>query len=64
LLIINYQLLIMLTEQTQKIMGYFIEEAKDHFNIIEQGLLNLWQTLEGPELLQELFRSAHCVIMF
>ncbi len=29
----------MQTEQTQKIMGYFIEEAKDHLNIIEQGLL-------------------------
>ena len=51
----------MLTEQTQKIMGYFIEEAKDHLNIIEQGLLNLQQTLEDPELLQELFRAAHSV---
>lgn len=51
----------MLTEQTQKIMGYFIEEAKDHLNIIEQGLLNLQQTLEDPELLQEIFRAAHSV---
>lgn len=51
----------MLTEQTQKIMGYFIEEAKDHLNIIEQGLMNLQQTLEDPELLQELFRAAHSV---
>jgi chemotaxis protein histidine kinase CheA/CheY-like chemotaxis protein len=51
----------MLTEQTQKIMGYFIEEAKDNLNIIEQGLLNLQQTLEDPELLQELFRAAHSV---
>ncbi len=28
-------------DQQQRIMGYFIEEAKDHLNTIEQGLLNL-----------------------
>ncbi len=51
----------MQTEQTQKIMGYFIEEAKDHLNTIEQGLLNLQVTIEEPELLSELFRAAHSV---
>ena len=51
----------MQTEQTQKIMGYFIEEAKDHLNTIEQGLLNLQGTIEDPELLSELFRAAHSV---
>ncbi len=51
----------MQTEQTQKIMGYFIEEARDHLNTIEQGLLNLPATIEDPELLSEVFRAAHSV---
>ncbi|SKB15450.1 CheA Signal Transduction Histidine Kinases (STHK) [Planktothrix sp. PCC 11201] len=48
-------------EQQQRIMGYFIEEAKDHLNTIEQGLLNLQTTIEDPELLNEVFRAAHSV---
>ncbi|NET15497.1 MAG: hypothetical protein F6K08_23010, partial [Okeania sp. SIO1H6] len=51
----------MQTEQTQKIMGYFIEEAKDHFNTIEHGILNLPNTIADRELLNELFRAAHSV---
>ena len=39
----------MLPEQQQRIMQYFIEEAKDHLNTIEQGLLNLQSTIEDPE---------------
>ncbi|MEG3919189.1 response regulator [Microcoleus sp. T3_A4] len=42
-------------------MGYFIEEAKDHLNTIEQGLLNLQTTIEDPELVNEVFRAAHSV---
>jgi len=42
-------------------MGYFIEEARDHLNTLEQGLLNLQSTLEDPEMLNELFRAAHSV---
>ncbi|MEG3897880.1 response regulator [Microcoleus sp. SVA1_B6] len=42
-------------------MGYFIEEAKDHLNTIEQGLLNLQSTIEDPELVNEVFRAAHSV---
>jgi len=48
-------------EQQQRIMGYFIEEAKDHLNTIEQGLLNLQATIEDPELVNEVFRAAHSV---
>jgi len=48
-------------EQQQRIMGYFIEEAKEHLNTIEQGLLNLQSTIEDPELVNELFRAAHSV---
>jgi len=48
-------------EQQQRIMGYFIEEAKDHLNTIEQGLLNLQSTIEDQEMVNELFRAAHSV---
>ena len=48
-------------EQQQRIMGYFIEEAKDHLNTIEQGLLNLQSTLADQEMVNELFRAAHSV---
>ncbi len=48
-------------DQQQRILGYFIEEAKDHLNTMEQGLLNLQATLDDPELVNELFRAAHSV---
>jgi chemotaxis protein histidine kinase CheA len=48
-------------EQQERIMGYFIEEAKDHLNTIEQGLLNLQSTIEDSELLYEVYRAAHSV---
>lgn len=51
----------MLPEQQQRILGYFIEEAKDHLNTIEQGLLNLQSTLEDPEMVNEVFRAAHSI---
>lgn len=51
----------MLPEQQQRILGYFIEEAKDHLNTIEQGLLNLQATLNDPEMVNEVFRAAHSI---
>ena len=51
----------MLSEQQQRIMGYFIEEAKDHLNTLEQGLLNLQSTIADPEMVSEVFRAAHSV---
>ncbi len=51
----------MLPEQQQRIMGYFIEEAKDHLNTIEQGLLSLQATIEDSEKANEVFRAAHSV---
>lgn len=48
-------------EQQQRIMGYFIEEAKDHLNTIEQGLLSLQSTIEDTEMMNEVFRAAHSV---
>ena len=51
----------MVPEQQQRILGYFIEEAKDHLNTIEQGLLNLQATISNPEMANEVFRAAHSV---
>ncbi|MCC5617658.1 response regulator [Nostoc sp. CHAB 5836] len=51
----------MLPEQQQRILGYFIEEARDHLNTIEQGLLNLEATLDDPEMISEVFRAAHSI---
>jgi len=48
-------------EEQQRIMGYFIEEAKDHLNTIEQGLLSLQATIEDSEKANEVFRAAHSV---
>ena len=51
----------MQSEQQQRIMGYFIEEARDHLNTIEQGLLNLQSTMEDVDMVNEIFRAAHSV---
>ncbi|HLO84691.1 MAG TPA: response regulator [Nostocaceae cyanobacterium] len=51
----------MLPEQQQRILGYFLEEARDHLNTIEQGLLNLQDTLNDPEMINEVFRAAHSI---
>ncbi|MBW4508459.1 MAG: response regulator [Scytonematopsis contorta HA4267-MV1] len=51
----------MLPEQQQRILGYFIEEARDHLNTIEQGLLNLSATLNDSEMVNEVFRAAHSI---
>ncbi|MGD1937326.1 MAG: response regulator [Cyanophyceae cyanobacterium] len=48
-------------DQQQRIMGYFIEEARDHLNTLEQGLLNLQATVNDPEMINEVFRAAHSV---
>ncbi|NMG09327.1 ATP-binding protein [Brasilonema sp. UFV-L1] len=51
----------MLPEQQQHILGDFIEEAKDHLNTIEQGLLNLQRTLDNPEMMNEVIRAVHSI---
>lgn len=45
----------------QQIVVYFIEEAKEHLDTIEQGLLNLQDTMADSERMNELFRAAHSV---
>ncbi|MFM7887717.1 MAG: Hpt domain-containing protein, partial [Pseudanabaena sp.] len=48
-------------QQQQRIMGYFIEEAREHLQTIEQGVLNLQDILGEPESINELFRAAHSI---
>lgn len=45
----------------QPILGYFIEEARDHVNKIEQGLLDIQNTWNEPEMVNEIFQSAHWI---
>ncbi|NET58193.1 MAG: histidine kinase [Symploca sp. SIO2E6] len=45
----------------QRIIGYFIEEAKEHLDTIEQGLLELRSVVTDPERVNEMFRAAHSV---
>lgn len=45
----------------QQILGYFIEEAKEHLDTIEQGLVDLASTMADSERVNELFRAAHSV---
>lgn len=46
---------------TQKILGFFIEESKEHLETIEQGILNLSATANDAEQVNELFRAAHSI---
>lgn len=49
------------TASQQKILGYFIEEAKEHLETLEQGILDLSSLVEDPESVNEMFRAAHSV---
>ncbi|MDB9519575.1 Hpt domain-containing protein [Roseofilum reptotaenium CS-1145] len=51
---------IAMTDNSQ-IIGYFLEEAKEHLDTIEQGLLGLQAAMKDQESLNELFRAAHSV---
>jgi type IV pili sensor histidine kinase/response regulator len=45
----------------QKILGYFIEEAKEHLETLEHGILELESVMGDQERLNEMFRAAHSV---
>lgn len=47
--------------QKQQIIGYFIEEAREHMETIERALLNLQLSCDDPEQMNQLFRAAHSV---
>ena len=47
--------------EQQRILGYFIEEAKEHLVTLENGLLNLQAVVDDTELMSEVFRAAHSI---
>jgi chemotaxis protein histidine kinase CheA/CheY-like chemotaxis protein len=47
--------------EQQRILGYFIEEAKEHLATLEHGLLNLQAVVDDTELMNEVFRAAHSI---
>lgn len=51
----------MLPEQLQRIIGYFLEEATEHIQIIEQGLQGLQNTVQAPQSIHQLIRASHSI---
>lgn len=49
------------TASQQRILGYFIEEAKEHLQTLEQGILQLSSSGKDTETVNEMFRAAHSV---
>ena len=49
------------TANQQRILGYFIEEAKEHLQTLEQGILQLSTSVQNAETVNEMFRAAHSV---
>lgn len=45
----------------QRIVGYFIEEANEHLENLEKGILDLRKVVTDPERINDLFRAAHSV---
>lgn len=45
----------------QRILGYFIEEANEHLENLEKGILELRKVVTDPERVNDLFRAAHSV---
>jgi type IV pili sensor histidine kinase/response regulator len=50
-----------MSDNQQRILGYFIEEAKEHLGTLEQGMLNLAGASEDSEQIDDLFRAAHSI---
>ncbi len=51
----------MLPEQLQRIIGYFLEEATEHIQIIAQGLQGLQNCVPAPQRIHQLIRAAHSI---
>jgi len=47
--------------QQQRIMGYFIEEAKEHLETLRQNLENLATAVKEEGTIDEMFRAAHSI---
>ena len=48
-------------EQQKRILGFFIEEAKEHIATISAGLKDFNATQADPEAITELYRAAHSI---
>jgi chemotaxis protein histidine kinase CheA/CheY-like chemotaxis protein len=48
-------------QQSATIIRYFIEEAQEHLQTIERGVLSLQEVLADAEGINELFRAAHSI---
>ncbi len=48
-------------DNKQQIIHYFIEEAQEHLETVEQGLLDLTEVIADAERVNEMFRAAHSV---
>ena len=48
-------------QEEQEILSYFLEDAREQLNTIEQRLLNLEITLRNSEMMNEVFRAAHSI---
>jgi chemotaxis protein histidine kinase CheA len=49
------------SNNTRKILGYFIEEAKEHLETLEKGIVDLANMANNSEQINEMFRAAHSV---
>ncbi len=49
------------TANANKILGYFIEEAKEHLETLEKGILELESVVKDSERVNEMFRAAHSI---
>ena len=48
-------------DNKQQIVHYFIEEAQEHLETVEQGLLDLAEVIADAERVNEMFRAAHSI---
>ncbi len=48
-------------DNKQQIIHYFIEEAQEHIETVEQGLLDLAEVIADAERVNEMFRAAHSI---
>jgi chemotaxis protein histidine kinase CheA len=48
-------------DNKQQIVHYFIEEAQEHLETVEQGLLDLAEVISDAERVNEMFRAAHSI---
>ncbi len=48
-------------DNKQQIVHYFIEEAQEHLDVVEKGLLDLGEVIKDADRVNEMFRAAHSV---